>query len=865
MGSRWCCLALVALAACDGGELAIFVDVRTDYVPGVEFAEVRHELSSPRLDASSGVRTSVTSRASRGDDFIRGRRTGSLPIEGPGTYLLVTTLHAESGAVVASRATQVLVNEGRIVTVVISRNCQGVVCPGPGDPAGAFACHGGRCVPPTCTPEMPESCGGAQCGTDADCGARALCAEGLCLEGTCFSAPREGACPDRHYCDPDRGCALLPGEECQPEAEVCNGLDDDCDGVADDGFDLEADPMNCGACGRVCGASRTVTSACEAGECVLECEDGWADCDGDATDGCEVSLAGAEGVRQLREPLRRRDAALRARRGRRGELRLLVPRGHDALRRDLRRHGDEPRSLRRLRSTLCAAGRARRVRGRHLHDRRVQRRSRRLQRRARGRLRGRSLEPEHLRRVRCRVLALAPLLRAPERLVRVQQRLRGRRAGRRRDRRRLRRPALPAVRAGPALHGRRRLQREPALQRRRVRVVRRVRAGADGVGGVRHVRHAKPHVQRELRVGRVGHVQRRGRVRAGRDGVGRVRQLRHAEPHVHLELRVGSLRRVRRRGRVHTGRDGVGRVRQLRHTDADVHLELRVGCVRRVRRRGRVHTGRSADGRVRQLRDADAHVHLELRVGRVERVRRRGRVRAGLRRHGPLRQLRHGEPYVHRELHVGRLGLVHGRRRVRAGQRERLGLSWPVHGAHVQRELHVALGVHRVQQLVLERQRLWHRVHERLSPAVVRVLEQLRRLVLLEQPELLRADVRLELQPVRPRVRARLPPRVVQLRERVRRLVLLEQPEHLRDQLGHVQLVRHRLPERLAPESYSYASACGGSCCSNNQSTCAPNAGANFYTCGIGCPSGYAATSYSYASACGGSCCSNNRTYCTRI
>ena len=72
---------------------------------------------------------------------------------------------------------------------------------------------------------------------------------------------------------------------------VCEVGYADCNGNAADGceVDIDADELNCGACGTSCTNAHGATS-CQSGACVASCNAGWDDCDGDPTNGCETNL-----------------------------------------------------------------------------------------------------------------------------------------------------------------------------------------------------------------------------------------------------------------------------------------------------------------------------------------------------------------------------------------------------------------------------------------------------------------------------------------------------------------------------------------------------------------------------------------------
>jgi len=79
-------------------------------------------------------------------------------------------------------------------------------------------------------------------------------------------------------------------EACSPGA--CDPGWGNCDGDPENGCELDvtADPDNCGGCGIVCNFQNG-SGACIDGECVIDgCDEGFADCNGDGTDGCEADL-----------------------------------------------------------------------------------------------------------------------------------------------------------------------------------------------------------------------------------------------------------------------------------------------------------------------------------------------------------------------------------------------------------------------------------------------------------------------------------------------------------------------------------------------------------------------------------------------
>ncbi len=109
-------------------------------------------------------------------------------------------------------------------------------------------------------------------------------AQGIeCVDAQCIYECAEGfgdANGDLNQAEGD-GCECVRTEDA---TEVCDGIDNDCNGEADDGVVL---PEGCPA------LDGAVATACEAGECVYQCLEGFFDTDGDlnaeGSNGCECA------------------------------------------------------------------------------------------------------------------------------------------------------------------------------------------------------------------------------------------------------------------------------------------------------------------------------------------------------------------------------------------------------------------------------------------------------------------------------------------------------------------------------------------------------------------------------------------------
>lgn len=100
---------------------------------------------------------------------------------------------------------------------------------------------------------------------------------------------------------PDVG-ADVAREDARDTGPACDTGLDLCEQAC---VDTSSDPNNCGDCGVMCEASAAHTVAsCQASACVLECEAGWTDLDGDieagsGSNGCELECAPTNGGTEI--------------------------------------------------------------------------------------------------------------------------------------------------------------------------------------------------------------------------------------------------------------------------------------------------------------------------------------------------------------------------------------------------------------------------------------------------------------------------------------------------------------------------------------------------------------------------------------
>lgn len=254
------------LAGCDSGLPSLFIDLRTDLVPGVEVTSVRTYVELDRTIVAMAV-DDLTS-----GDLVSGARIAEFDDLARGDYVVSVELEGPDGPVLA-RHVALTLNDTYVMTIVAARSCVGVVCPGETSPAYATECLAGTCVAPECI-ELGGQCG-TRCASAADCGdAPSECGYWQCVLGACF-ATASASCDAGEVCIPDEGCVT----DATPDAGMFDaGMGDagapSCATGCDDGNPCTQDLCVGGECTHSAGSGGcddgdpcTHSDRCEAGRC----------------------------------------------------------------------------------------------------------------------------------------------------------------------------------------------------------------------------------------------------------------------------------------------------------------------------------------------------------------------------------------------------------------------------------------------------------------------------------------------------------------------------------------------------------------------------------------------------------------------
>jgi len=134
-------------------------------------------------------------------------------------------------------------------------------------------CMGNQCV--------------AGCTDDSRCGMGERCCAGGCVDVQANTS-NCGACGT--VCMPTNGTATCTSGQCA--VGTCNAGFADCDNNVGTGCETAtaSSVAHCGACNNACPTRPNSAPTCTMGTCGLRCNDGFANCDNDPSNGCEVNL-----------------------------------------------------------------------------------------------------------------------------------------------------------------------------------------------------------------------------------------------------------------------------------------------------------------------------------------------------------------------------------------------------------------------------------------------------------------------------------------------------------------------------------------------------------------------------------------------
>ncbi|MBW2465452.1 MAG: hypothetical protein JRH11_27640, partial [Deltaproteobacteria bacterium] len=197
--------ALFLLTSCAGDGIRLTVELRTDFVPGVEFVSVE-----TTVDDGPPQATPATGRY----DFIEGVRIAEYEGLAARTQRVEVVLRDAAGEVLQTDLTILTLVTDFGLRVVIGRDCADFECP------EEQKCAGGRCVPLDCHVDIDaDRCGDPACTEPGDCSASVPpCVQPVGTGVACLWEPRDDRWASDERCDIALGCVpMTPSIDAGPD------------------------------------------------------------------------------------------------------------------------------------------------------------------------------------------------------------------------------------------------------------------------------------------------------------------------------------------------------------------------------------------------------------------------------------------------------------------------------------------------------------------------------------------------------------------------------------------------------------------------------------------------------------------------
>ena len=267
----------LALASCDSGPRPLTWEIRFAEPSLAPRARV---LEATIYSGGCGSGTVIYAAELRADSTSMSAQPPDLA---PGAYGFAAVARDSSCVVFASDCVGVVLPGSRLVTLQLTSSPDRAACP----PA---ECAAGFCMRPDAG---PGDAGVRDAGTrDAGAG----CAAG---RADCDLDPSNGceqSLDSLEHCGACRAPCGVPHatESCSTGVCVvtsCDATFADCDGDAANGCEVPLGTLTaCGGCGTACDRANAIES-CATGSCrSVSCQPGWNDCDGIDANGCEADL-----------------------------------------------------------------------------------------------------------------------------------------------------------------------------------------------------------------------------------------------------------------------------------------------------------------------------------------------------------------------------------------------------------------------------------------------------------------------------------------------------------------------------------------------------------------------------------------------